>query len=86
LLYSLHSHKEAEIYYIPSGDGIVTVQGSAFNVEAGSMLYIPGNAVHGVKNLGSAELRWIYFFPTSDFRSIVDNFQGGEHWTAAGER
>lgn len=73
---ALHSHAQAEIYLILSGNGVVTVQEKAFKVEAGSMLFIPGNAVHGVKNFESTELRWAYFFPTSDFASIVYNFEG----------
>lgn len=70
-----HSHEQAEIYYILSGEGSVTVSDQAYRVKPGSMLYIPGSATHRVQNSGPTELRWLYFFATSDFRSVVYHFQ-----------
>ena len=70
-----HSHEQAEIYYILSGEGSVTVSDQVYPVKPGSMLYIPGSATHRVQNSGCTELRWLYFFATSDFRSVVYHFQ-----------
>jgi oxalate decarboxylase/phosphoglucose isomerase-like protein (cupin superfamily) len=43
-------------------------------VNAGSTVFIPGNAEHGIVNTGSGDLRWFYVFPTSAFGDVVYRF------------
>ncbi|KAL3431884.1 RmlC-like cupin domain-containing protein [Aspergillus tetrazonus] len=75
---SLHRHTEAEIYYITSGRGIVNIEGFEHEVSAGSVLFIPGDAEHGVVNRGEEALEWFYVFPTAGFGDVVYRFSGEE--------
>jgi mannose-6-phosphate isomerase-like protein (cupin superfamily) len=66
-----HRHEQAEIYYIISGKGVMTIDGKEHFVEGGSSVFVPGNAEHGIVNGGEEELRWFYVFPTAAFSNIV---------------
>lgn len=43
-------------------------------MNAGSTVFIPGNAEHGIVNTGSRDLRWFYVFPTGAFGDVVYRF------------
>ncbi|KAL5002811.1 RmlC-like cupin domain-containing protein [Aspergillus recurvatus] len=73
---ALHRHTQAEIYYITSGRGIVSIEGIEHEVSAGSVLFIPGDAEHGVVNRGGEALEWFYAFPTAGFGDVVYRFSG----------
>ncbi|KAL6233854.1 RmlC-like cupin domain-containing protein [Aspergillus navahoensis] len=75
---ALHRHAQAEIYYITSGRGIVSIEGTEHEVSAGSVLFIPENAEHGVVNRGGEALEWFYVFPTAGFADVVYRFSGAE--------
>ncbi|KAL5047580.1 hypothetical protein BDW71DRAFT_206330 [Aspergillus fruticulosus] len=69
-----HRHTQAEIYYITSGRGIVSIEGTEHEVSAGSVLFIPGDAEHGVVNREGETLEWFYVFPTAGFGDVVYRF------------
>ena len=51
-----HLQKEEEIYYIVNGTGEMTMNGSAFMVQAGdAILTLPGSS-HGLKQTGKEDL------------------------------
>jgi quercetin dioxygenase-like cupin family protein len=67
-----HRHEQAEIYYIISGSGIVTVDGTEYNVETGSTFFVPGNAEHAItNNTSDKDMRWFYVFPTGSFKDVI---------------
>lgn len=67
-----HRHRQAEIYYVISGSGVATVNGTNYVLEKGSTFFVPGDAEHGVKNYSSDEdFRWFYVFPTDSFEKVV---------------
>ncbi|KAF4442840.1 hypothetical protein F53441_11630 [Fusarium austroafricanum] len=70
---ALHRHKQAEIYYILSGTGEVEVEGERYSVSKNNLVWIPGDAEHGVF-CGSNELSWLYVFPEDSFDNIVYRF------------
>ncbi|VTO89724.1 unnamed protein product [Fusarium graminearum] len=70
---ALHRHTQAEIYYILSGSGEVEVEGVRHSVSKGNLVWIPGDAEHGVF-CGDDELKWLYIFPESSFDNIVYRF------------
>ena len=74
-----HSHKQAELYHIIDGSGVVEIDGAEHEVEKGSVVFISGNARHGVRNT-SAEtaLVWLYVFATDDFGDIRYKFEHEE--------
>ena len=70
----LHRHEQAEVYYILSGEGIVTIDGIEHRVRAGSAVFVPGNALHGSLNSGSEPLRILYVFPAASFDQVHYDF------------
>ncbi|EUC30780.1 hypothetical protein COCCADRAFT_103016 [Bipolaris zeicola 26-R-13] len=73
-----HRHKQAEIYHVTSGKGIVTIDGNEYEVGKGSVVWIPGDAEHGVRNTGGEDLIWLYAFATDGFDDVVYRFNEGE--------
>jgi mannose-6-phosphate isomerase-like protein (cupin superfamily) len=73
----LHRHAPPEVYYVFAGAGVVSLDGREIPVKAGSALFIPGMAEHGIRQMGTEVLRLFYGFP-------VDSFDGvGYLFTAA---
>ena len=69
-----HRHAQAEIYYILDGAGRVNVDGKSYEVQPGSVVFIPSDAEHGVVNIGTVPLRWFYVYPTSSFENVIYRF------------
>jgi quercetin dioxygenase-like cupin family protein len=74
----LHRHSPAEIYYVIEGRGVVTVDGAEHQVSPGSAVFIPGNAEHGVRNEGSATLRFLYAFAVDSFADVEYRFSASQ--------
>ena len=55
----LHSHKEAQCYYILSGMGLMTVDDQTEEVKEGDAVFVPSNAAHGIKNIGNEMLTYL---------------------------
>jgi len=62
--YTRHFHGDAEIYYIVSGHGIMSVEDSEYEISPGSALYIGPNVVHGIDNIGDEPLKNYVIFGT----------------------
>jgi quercetin dioxygenase-like cupin family protein len=69
-----HRHAEPETYFTLSGRGIVTVEGVDHAIEAGTMVFIPGNARHQIVNVEDEELQLLYVFAEQAFGKIVYRF------------
>ena len=74
----LHRHAPAEIYYVFAGAGIVSLEGREFRVRAGSAVFIPGMAEHGIRQTGSETLRLVYAFPVDMFDSVEYMFSAAQ--------
>jgi mannose-6-phosphate isomerase-like protein (cupin superfamily) len=72
----LHRHAPAEVYYVFAGAGFVSLEGREIAVKAGSAVFIPGMAEHGIRQTGDEVLRLFYAFP-------VDSFDGVEYLFSA---
>ena len=70
----LHRHAPAEIYYVVQGHGTVTLDGAGYPVSAGTAVYIPGDTEHGIRNAGSAPLRFFYAFAVDSFDDVRYRF------------
>jgi quercetin dioxygenase-like cupin family protein len=70
----LHRHTQAEVYHVISGCGTVTIDGVDHSVEQGSVVFIPGNAEHGVRCEGSKEMKWLYVFAADGFGEVHYRF------------
>ncbi len=72
-----HRHTQPEIYFLVEGSGIVMVDGSETAVSAGASVFIPGDALHGIRNASHALLRFFYCFPADSFSEVVYRFPDG---------
>jgi len=70
-----HRHKQAEIYYIIEGEGLMKIDSKEYQVSEGSVVFIPGDAEHDIRNTHqSLELRWLYVFATDGFGDVHYRF------------
>jgi len=65
-----HRHRQAEIYLILEGTGLVQIDGKAQPVEAGSAVFIAGNVVHSCENTGASDVRSAYVLPANSFSEV----------------
>ena len=65
-----HSHAEHEIYYITAGRGEVLLGDEIHRVEPGSVLFIPGATVHGIRNCGSETLALTWIFAVDAWSQV----------------
>jgi len=75
----LHRHAPPEVYYVFAGAGVLSLEGREIPVTAGSAVFIPGMAEHGIRQTGDEVLRLFYAFP-------VDSFDNVEYLFSAAER
>lgn len=73
-----HRHAAAEVYHVIEGSGVVFLEGAEHPVAAGSAVFIPGNAEHGIRNTGEGVLRFVYAFPTDSYEDVVYHFSEEE--------
>ena len=67
---STHRHEEAEVYFVYDGAGEVFIDGVVHEVKTGSVLFVNGNAVHGVRNSTDTTLKLMWMFPGDSFKDI----------------
>ena len=65
-----HRHRQDEVYLVLEGTGSVEIGAEARPVEAGSAVFIAGNAFHSLANTGASDLRFAYVFPADSFDEI----------------
>lgn len=74
-----HRHEQPELYFILQGEGLIKVGSIEQKVSKGGLVFVPGNAEHGIRNLSDEEeLVWFYCFPTDRFEYIVYEFSDSE--------
>ena len=71
-----HRHTQDEVYLVLEGSGLVRVGGEEATVEAGSAVFIPGDALHSCENTGASDLRVAYVFPADSFEDVEYVFEG----------
>ena len=71
-----HRHAQAEIYYVISGEGVVSIDGVGHALRTGSSVFIPGNVWHGARNTGRDTLRLLYVFAADSFSDVHYVFAG----------
>jgi quercetin dioxygenase-like cupin family protein len=69
-----HRHTQAEIYFVAAGAGVLTINGTERVIASGAAAFIPGDALHGLRNDGPEALRIFYVFPTGAFSEIIYRF------------
>jgi oxalate decarboxylase/phosphoglucose isomerase-like protein (cupin superfamily) len=74
---ALHEHRDrqAEIYLVLGGNAMVRVGFEARHIEAGSAVFIPGDAVHSCENTGASDLRFAYVLAADSFDDVEYIFE-----------
>ena len=67
---TLHYHSPAEIYVVTDGTGILNKSGKPEEIKKADVVYISGNAKHGLKNNGKEILKFYWIFPTDRFSEV----------------
>ena len=67
----LHQHAQPEVYYILAGHGVVQISGEEHALQPGSLVFIPSDAPHGLRNTGSEVLRLLYIFAVDSLDQVV---------------
>src|SRR3954451_13568144 len=70
-----HRHAQPELYLVLDGTGEVVLDGAAHPVVAGTAVYIPGNARHGIRNSGATVLRLAYVLAADSFVDVEYVFE-----------
>ena len=71
-----HRHTQEEVYLVLDGSGLVRVGAEELAVEAGSAVFVPGDALHSCENTGTSDLRVAYVFPADSFDEVEYVFEG----------
>ncbi len=58
------------------GSGLVRVGAEELAVEAGSAVFVPGDALHSCENTGASDLRVAYVFAADSFEEVEYVFEG----------
>ena len=66
-----HRHADHEVYYVLAGTGLVHLDGQEHPVEAGSVVFIPGDTPHFLRNTGDKTLRVLYTFAVDRFDEVT---------------
>ncbi|NER29282.1 MAG: cupin domain-containing protein [Symploca sp. SIO1C4] len=69
-----HQHDQSEVYYILEGTGVMFLGKNEHAVKTGTAIYMPGNALHSLKNTGSKPLQFLYVFAADSFADITYRF------------
>jgi quercetin dioxygenase-like cupin family protein len=72
----LHSHEQAEIYYVLEGEVLLHLDGAEHPLRAGSAVFIPGGTTHGLRNVGSRSARLFYTLAAGSFDEVQYVFAG----------
>ncbi len=72
----VHSHAQAEIYYVLRGELLLRLDGAEHRLRAGSAVFVPGGAPHGVTNVGTGPARLFYTLAAGSFDEVRYEFSG----------
>ena len=67
---SPHRHDPQEVYYVIEGRAEIYRDGAWGPLERGDVAYIPGGAVHGVRNRGDETIVIVWVFPADTYDEI----------------
>jgi quercetin dioxygenase-like cupin family protein len=67
----LHVHKVEEALVFISGEAEVEVDGKVTHVTPTSLLLAPAGTKHTIRNVGTEEVRIIFFFPAVEVERIL---------------
>lgn len=70
-----HRHAQQEVYFILKGRGVLLMENDETrSLEFGQTVYIPGDTLHGIKNMGEGDFEVIWTFPTDSWHDVQYRF------------
>ena len=76
---SPHCHAPAEIYFVIEGEAVVVVEGETHVITGDGAIFIPGGAVHELRNAGETTLRIFYVFAVDGIADVRYMFADATH-------
>lgn len=55
----LHKHEPEQCYFIIEGTGLMIIETEECQVAQGDAIYIPANAIHGIRNVGNKIMKYL---------------------------
>lgn len=72
----LHNHPEIQVYVIVAGSGQMQVGTEQRPIQAGDLVFIPSNQMHGIINTGDSVLQYVSAAtPAFDLEAAYDRGQ-----------
>ena len=65
-----HHHAPQEVYYVVEGAAELHRDGEWEPLRRGDVAYVPGGAVHGVRNRSASPIVLVWAFPTDTYGEI----------------
>ena len=72
-----HWHSHPELYYFLAGLGTMAIDGKPHNVKPGTTVYVPGDALHTVKNEAGETMKILYAFAANSLSEVEYKFPDG---------
>ena len=70
-----HRHRPQEVYYVTAGEAEVFLDGEWRPLRTGDVVYVPGDAVHGVRSRGEVTCTIVWAIPADSYDDI-EYFRG----------
>ena len=72
-----HWHSHPELYYFLSGHGVMEIDHKPHPVKPGTTVYVPGDALHTVKNEAGETMKILYAFAANSLSEVEYRFPDG---------
>ncbi len=70
----IHSHAPEQVYYVLTGQGLITVADETAHIGPGDCIFIPSEQPHGLRNDGKVLLRYFSAAAPSFEREQLEDF------------
>ena len=70
-----HAHTPREAYFILEGEGMLLLGDKTKKVRPGTVVYLPPDHVHGIRNIGAETHSLMWVFPTDSWGEVEYLFQ-----------
>jgi mannose-6-phosphate isomerase-like protein (cupin superfamily) len=67
---ALHTHRQAEVYFVVQGRLRLRLGDAEHDLRAGSAVFVPGDVPHGVENVGTTPARIFYVLAAESFDQV----------------
>lgn len=73
-----HAHDPEQVYVVLAGEGTIHVGGDERAVEAGDLVHVPSDTLHGLENTGDEPLEYVSAATPSIPPDAIEAFYGSD--------